>query len=456
MQLPEGFLKQFAPYGVEALDRLADALSAESTACIRFNRSKGMKPADGYEIVGWCPEGVYLPERPAFTFDPALHQGRYYVQDSSSMFISHIIRFLTSENRPVRYLDACAAPGGKTTAALDVLPEGSIVVANEYVGQRAAVLRENLIKWGAPNVVVTQGDTSRFAADGAEFDIIAADVPCSGEGMMRKDPKARQQWSEALVDQCARRQREIIDNLWPALRPEGYLIYSTCTFNRRENEEMVEYMIERYGAEPIAIDGVDEDSGILPALASDMPAYRFVPGAVRGEGQFMAVVRKPGNPTNGQPSEGKKRKKKDRRQNVSKTATKLPEAVKCLCAWPEGTDFSIDPDGQIIATLPPGFSGFPYSPTVNVGHLKGKDIIPSQQIAMSTMLNRNGLTEVDLTRQQAIDYLRCQAVALPATTPRGIVLATYEGQPLGWMKNIGNRANNLYPKSWRILSDNPE
>ncbi len=286
MDLPAGFMAQFATLGVAALDALPQSLAAEPSVSVRYNSRKGASVPEGCDPVAWCPTGCYLAERPAFTLDPAMHQGLYYVQDASSMFIHHVIDHLTASGEPVRYLDACAAPGGKTTAALDVLPAGSLAVANEYVAARASMLRENLAKWGVP-CVVRQGDTSRFAADGAVFDIIAADVPCSGEGMMRKDAKAVEQWTPALVAECAARQRQIVDNLWLALAPGGYMIYSTCTFNRTENEEMVQYMIDRYGAEPVEIP-VDPSWSIIPAIGNDFPAYRFIPGAIRGEGLFMA------------------------------------------------------------------------------------------------------------------------------------------------------------------------
>lgn len=456
MQLPEEFLQQFADSGVETLKSLDRMLDSDSTACVRINPAKSGGETMKGEPVEWCPEGLYLHDRPAFTFDPALHQGRYYVQDSSSMFISHIIRQLTSDGAPVSYLDACAAPGGKTTAALAALPEGSIVVANEYVGLRAAILRENLAKWGYPGVVALQGDTSRFAADGATFDIIAADVPCSGEGMMRKDPKAVEQWSPRLVEQCADRQREILDNLWQALRPGGYLIYSTCTFNRRENEDMVEYLIDRYGAEPVEIT-TDPDWGIIPAIGPDLPCYRFVPGAVRGEGQFMAVVRRRGDDAESASSSRRKERRKEKggKEAAKRHGTKVPQQVLGYASWPDATEFDIDSAGRIRAILPNTVGPAIYRPTLIVGELKGKDIVPSQELALSTILDRSRFNEVELTRKQAIDYLRCQAVTLPEGTPRGFVLATFGGYPLGWLKNIGNRANNLYPKSWRILSEPP-
>ncbi len=226
--IPEQFLKMMVSLDRQEFDALPAALDTEPEVGVRLNTRKPFRITSDAERVAWCPTGLHLPERPSFTFDPLLHQGAYYVQDPSSMIMWHVARMIADEfGRPVAWLDACAAPGGKTTAAIDALPDGSAVVANEYVAARAEILRENLAKWGYPLVTVTQGDTSRFSGMGEIFDVIAADVPCSGEGMMRKDDEARRQWTPRLTEQCAALQREIVGNLWKALRPGGYLIYST-------------------------------------------------------------------------------------------------------------------------------------------------------------------------------------------------------------------------------------
>ena len=252
MKLPEGFVESIAAVGTPVLDGLVDVgENIVPSVAVRDNVGKRFRYPGGDGDVPWCAAGHYLDNRPSFTLDPAFHQGMYYVQDASSMFIAHVLRHLAGEG-PLRYLDACAAPGGKTTAAIDALPHGSLVVANEYVPARAAVLRENVIKWGSPDVIVTRGDTAALVKAMPEsFDIIAADVPCSGEGMMRKDADAVAQWSHRLVEECADRQREIVGNLWRALKPGGFMVYSTCTFNRHENEEIIGMLVEEYGAESV-------------------------------------------------------------------------------------------------------------------------------------------------------------------------------------------------------------
>ena len=462
MELPAQFLDIIRSYGSEAFEALPRALAEEPSVSVRFNRAKGFGPAPGADTVSWCPQGIYLPERPAFTFHPPLHQGAYYVQDASSMFLWHVLSRLTADGRPVRYLDACAAPGGKTTVALDVLPQGSVVVANEYDGRRAGILRENLTKWGAPLHVVTSGDTARFSAYPSAFDIIAADVPCSGEGMMRKDPEAVSQWSPALVEQCVERQREIIANLWPALAPGGYMVYSTCTFNRDENELMVSRLVEDYGAEPVEM-AVDPAWGIHGAIRSPYPACRFVPGRIRGEGLFMAVVRKPADDhaapeagvTSPQPPA---KERKQRKRDGRPAAPALPADIRRRVeGWLAGENrLLLSTDGQTVIAYPAHpFEAHPWQPAVEVAAVRGRDVMPSHALLMSTLLRPGAIPSAEVDAPTAIAYLRGESVSLPGDAPRGIVAVTYGGRPLGAAKNLGSRANNLYPKPWRIITPRP-
>lgn len=462
MQLPEGFLTQFEPYGIEAFSRLARALEEPPAVAVRLNPAKATRAdvdraiSRGAEPVEWCDRGFYLPRRPDFTLDPRLHQGVYYVQDASSMFVQHALRHLLNNyNGPVRYLDACAAPGGKTTAALAALPPGSAVVANEFAAPRCNVLRENLTKWGYANVAVCQGDTRRFAAHPGCFDIVSADVPCSGEGMMRKDATAIEQWTPGLVDQCVRLQREILDNLWTTLRPGGYLIYSTCTFNRRENEEQLHYLRDKFGARSIAIPG-SESWGLIPAIDSDMEAWRFIPGAVRGEGQFVGVVRKPDS---AEPQQ-RPSKRCDKRPKVA-GSRRVPDNVMQWVSEPQAFDWHLTPEGEVVASLRyDEWPDFAFRPEMTVATIKGRDAIPAHATALSVgaggeqnagMIRKDAFPAVALSLDEALQYLRANAIVLPESAPKGVVLLQFEGRPLGYAKNLGNRANNLYPRQWRIL-----
>jgi len=447
MKLKQGFvemLEQVMPGEAEALCRAI--CETEPCVSVRVNEAKGACVPAGVARVPWCRSGFYLDARPAFTFDPLLHAGLYYVQDASSMFVAHVIGQLI--DRPVRYLDLCAAPGGKTTAALQALPAGSLVVANEIVPARARALADNVMRWGSPHAVVTCNAPSQLGRLVDAFDVVATDVPCSGEGMMRKDTEAVTQWSPALVEQCAARQREILRDIWPALRPGGLLIYSTCTYNRQENEDIIEHLIERYGATPVNID-TDTSWGIAPAMGRDLPCYRFMPHRTRGEGLFMAVLRKPAS--SAQPLRIKKK--------PSSSSPTLPAQVRDWLLSVQDYDLSQHGDevvanpkahADLLAALRAACSVI-YS-GVTLGTVKGKNCVPHQSLALSAALERSALPSCSVNYATALAYLRGEAITVDA--PRGPVLVTYGNVPLGWVNNLGNRANNLYPKGLRIVSKN--
>ncbi|MDE5744715.1 MAG: hypothetical protein K2H84_03520 [Paramuribaculum sp.] len=444
MALSQGFVDMIEGYRFPQFSGLADTLANTAPeVSVRINRAKftGVLPAA--DQVAWWDSGFYFPERGSFTFDPRLHQGMYYVQDAASMFIAHIARTLAG-GKPVRWLDACAAPGGKTTAVIDALPESSVVVANEFVHTRADILRENLAKWGYSDVKVTNADTGIFRKYKGLFDVVAADVPCSGEGMMRKDSEAVAQWSSGLVESCAARQREIVANLWVALAPGGYFVYSTCTFNRIENEELVQWIVDEYDAEPVDIP-VDEAWGIAPGIDTVIPCYRFIPGITRGEGLFIAVVRKPHSDSSSHT--------KNKQKGVKKAPTKV-DVADWLTSEAQ-VEIAVDNDRVMALSISALAQSMPQElrPEIPIAVIKGKDLIPTQNLAQSLLLNPCKWQQVEVDRFTALKYLRCEALTLPADTEKGIVLLTYGGLPLGFVKNLGNRANNLYPAEWRIRAN---
>ena len=448
MTLSADFIAQMRAILPDEADALLAAItSTEPSVAIRVNPLKA--PADAASAlrrVPWCDAGRYLAEREPFTFDVDFQSGRYYVQDASSMFIHHVLRHLVKE--PVRYLDLCAAPGGKTTTAISALPQGSMVVANEIVNARARVLCENLQKWGAPRCVVTCNAPHHFGRLSHFFDVVAADVPCSGEGMMRKDEQARRQWSPALVKQCADLQRSIIADVWDALRPGGLLIYSTCTYNTLENEQMLAWMVQEYGAEPVAVP-VPEQWHIHPAIEGNLPCYRFMPHRTEGEGLFMAVLRKPEAP-----------RKEVRLKKAKATKAKplpVPKDVRFRLKDADHFDFSVVNDEVValpadMAPIMPAFADLNVMHMgVNVGAIKGKNCVPSHALALSSALNPAAFPTCEVDYLAAMAFLRGEALSLPQA-PRGYVLLTYHSQPIGFVNNLGNRANNLYPKAWRVLS----
>lgn len=384
VNLPAAFVAETRrTMGEERFNRLIGAFDEEAPVSVRLNPrlAEGCQPtvADSDAPVPWCQEGYYLQARPPFTFDPLLHAGGYYVQEAASMFVTHILRHFMGH--PLAVLDLCAAPGGKSTAMRSVLPADCMLISNEPMGTRAQILLENITKWGAPNCLVTNNYPGDFRKAKLKFDIILCDVPCSGEGMFRKDPNAITEWSTQHVEKCWQLQREIVADAWECLNPGGLLIYSTCTFNTKENEENIQWILDHYDAEVLAVP-VDPAWQITGSLLEgfDKPVYRFIPGITRGEGLFACALRKAGTATS-------------KPLNSRKLPLKVLEAE-----WPQGC------------------------------------------------------CNVEVDYPTALRYLRGEALVLPPDTPRGIVTIAYQGQPLGPAKNIGNRANNLYPKAWRIKS----
>ena len=443
MKLHEAFIEQLHGLVPDEWEALVEAItSSEPSVAVRVNDARGVGVPDGARRVPWCGQGFYLADRPAFTFDTDWHAGRYYVQDASSMFIAHVIGSLIHE--PVRYLDLCAAPGGKTTAAMQALPQGSLVVANEIVPPRARVLADNVIRWGNPRCVVTSNAPAHYGKLTHFFDVIATDVPCSGEGMMRKDDEAVAQWSPALVEQCAQRQREILTDVWQALRPGGLLIYSTCTYNRQENEEMADFIVRELGATSLEV-SIEPSWNIHPAIGSDCHCYRFMPHRVDGEGLFMAVFRKDGDAP---------------RQDIrikEKISRKAEEMGKNWLSRPD--EYVIEQQCDLSIAVPQDIRRevSALRASLNVLHagvelatVMGRKTVPHHALAMSTAQAQDAFPMCEVDYPTALRYLRGESITVDGL--RGYVLIAHQGAVLGFANNLGNRANNLYPKPQRILS----
>ncbi len=456
-ELPSSFIDRTRRLLGDDYPRFEQALATESPVSIRLNPAKCWPGRPLGEAVPWSQEGYYLPERPAFTFDPCFHAGAYYVQEAASMFLHRVIDQYI--HTPVRYLDLCAAPGGKSTDAIASLPAGSLVVSNEVVPNRTYILAENLTKWGSPFSVVTRNEAADFARLESYFDVVATDVPCSGEGMFRKDPDSIAEWSPAGVDRCAERQRQILTDVWPALKPGGVLIYSTCTYNLEENEEMVLYLMKELGATPLTVD-TDPAWGITSALVPGVTAYRFMPHLTRGEGLFMAVLRKPGEPDDSHSrlldEPAGKRNKKGKKTTP---ATPVPSSLRIRRL--SSDDFDFVSRGDSFLAIPREYrADYPLldrhltllQAGVTLATVKGRDYIPHPSLALSTALDPEKTPRFEADLATALAYLRRESIVLPPDQPRGYLIVAYRGFPLGWVKNLGNRANNLYPQEWRIRS----
>ena len=463
----------------ERYARFAQALDEDPSVSVRLNPFKavwsGLLAEDLNGVDGSVPwasgEGCYLSERPPFTFDPLFHAGAYYVQEAASMFLGQILRRYVT--RPVVALDLCAAPGGKSTHIRSCLPEGSLLVSNEPVKARAQVLLENLTKWGHPDVIVTNSYPKDFARLPDFFDLLVTDVPCSGEGRFRKEEDAVTGWSMEAVRMCRDRQREILRDVWPSLKPGGLLVYSTCTLNALEDEENVAWIAEELGAEILPFD-VEPGWGVVGNLLAVssvkdtakaeklFPVAHFIPGFTRGEGFFLAVLRKNGEEEISDWAMSSDRYENERVKSKKKRAlhASVPALPDSCRSWLLHADtFDFVSDGPVWTAVRASFSRQVgllqeavkvWQAGVPLATVKGKDYIPLHALAMSVDLNRSAFPIVPVSYDMAVAYLRKEVLVLPPDTPKGYVLLTFQEIPIGFVKNIGGRANNLYPQEWKI------
>lgn len=478
MQLPEEFIQ----YATEALGEERSAVlfreiedGTEMTS-VRVNPLKGSADVDGLEKVPWSSLGYYLPQRPVFTLDPLFHAGGYYVQEASSMYMELVRDAIEADfagryggedlsgggffARNIAALDLCAAPGGKTTHLASLLGKDSLLVSNEVIKSRAVVLADNVAKWGTDNIVVTNNDPSDFGAFEGYFNLVVVDAPCSGEGLFRKDSQAVEEWSPANVNLCAQRQQRILADIWPAVAPGGYLVYSTCTYNKLENDGNLRFLQETLGAiMTLTLFPTASESGVI---STEFGGLQFVPGLVKGEGQFVAVVHKPygdfedsgaGSIRSGKRKKSGKEGKKNAIQ-FEKGCNYLPDNyIKVL----QGDlvkgyrDTLFERIRFVEERLRVVLGG------VAIAEKKGKDYVPHADLAlqgeMADMVARNalpgGISAVEVGREDALRFLAKEALVLPGA-PLGYVLLVYKGLGLGFVKNLGNRTNNLLPMARRI------
>ena len=433
----------------EDAEKLFAALDTEPAVSIRLNPSKPAECFDG-EAVGWCKWGKYLAERPQFTLDPLLHGGVYYVQEASSQFVAHLLKNYDMEGK--RVLDMCAAPGGKTTVYSTLVGREGLVVANDISHSRAMALADNVQRWGMGNVVVTCNEPAHIGAFTHWFDVVAVDAPCSGEGMFRKMDEARSEWTPSSPDVCAERQREILAEAWRVLCPGGALIYSTCTFNPTEDEGIVEWLMSEYGEEIEAAERIaTEDSwGVVRSEIGAFQCFHFYPHKARGEGFFAAVARKSEGPV---------------RRSMPKARRKLfaPCAkadVKELSRWVDDASkhafMMVGEDiyaynsavAESVVTLSENLSVV-YS-GVLMGRIFKQKLKPEHPLALYIGLNRDVVPMVDVSLEDALDYLRRNDIAA-SQFEEGINVVGYKGTHIGFVKRIGARCNNMYPKDLRIV-----
>lgn len=400
------------------------------------------------DSVPWCSTGYYLSQRPGFTLDPLFHAGCYYVQEASSMFLDHIIQELNLGSRTLRALDCCAAPGGKSTLLSTLLSQDSLLVANEIIKARSVALKENHVRWGTANVVVTNNDPTAFKRLPGFFDLILVDAPCSGSGMFRKDPGSIDNWSEAAVKLCYQRQQRILSQVIEALATQGYLIYSTCSYSREENEDIVDWLMAEYALDSVQIP-LDPEWGIQETLSEKHQGhgYRFYPHQSKGEGFFISVLRS----STVRPALSLKKLKMEK-QPISMTELQgwvaHPDRYQALEHNGNVHFFNARQETNIKALQQVLY-------LKNVGTIAGKwlghALVPAHDLAMSTAQHTE-LPAVELELEDAQDFLRKKILdrAYFSSIKTGWCLIKFRGISLGWVKVLGQRVNNYYPKDVRI------
>jgi 16S rRNA C967 or C1407 C5-methylase (RsmB/RsmF family)/NOL1/NOP2/fmu family ribosome biogenesis protein len=400
--------------------------------------------------VPWSSYGYYLSERPSYTLDPLLHAGAYYVQEASSMFLEQALRQSVDLTQSLRVLDLCAAPGGKSTLLQSLISAESCLVSNEVIKSRAAILSENITKWGAANVIVTNNDPRDFQRLPGFFDVMVVDAPCSGSGLFRRDPGAISEWSESNVLLCSQRQQRILADAEPALKEGGILIYSTCSYSAEEDEDILTWLLEQDGWEPVQIP-VDPDWQIIETTGKQGQGwgYRFYPDQVQGEGFFITVLRK---------TSATEQTRDNKKLKSEKLTSKEKEVISPWLQQPG--DFIYIRQNEEVIVFPSAVEDvfttvqntlYIRKAGVKTGTIIREELVPDHELALAAAINRN-VRSVTFDREEALQYLRREELKAGAGTGKGWSLVQYEGLNLGWIKVLPNRINNYYPAAWRILN----
>jgi 16S rRNA C967 or C1407 C5-methylase (RsmB/RsmF family)/NOL1/NOP2/fmu family ribosome biogenesis protein len=448
--LPEKFVRRIGHQEYINSRELLEALEEQSPVSIRINNKKWGKKPFVSEPVPWCRDGHYIGIRPSFTLDPLFHSGCYYPQDASSMFLEQAFLQSTAGLNQLRVLDLCGAPGGKSTHLSSLIGKRGLLVANEVIRSRAGILEETLTKWGEGNAIVTRNDPVVFGRLEEYFDLILVDAPCSGEGMFR-NKEAVKEWSVENTLLCSERQKRILIDIWPALKANGILIYSTCTFNPGENEHNMRWLADKKEAESVKID-ILGFNGITEIDYQGIRGYGFLPGKTRGEGFFLSVVRKTEKP-------GRTTQRIRMKSGPAINKQELAAALKCS----DFTEENIIRDGNEVTGTGVKTEEIQFlkenlkviKSGTRICTVKNMDYLPSHELALSLRMKGNVFPSADLELDQALSFLRRDSMNLQ-DVPGGWVLMKYVGVILGFAKSLGNRINNYYPVDWRIRMDIPE
>lgn len=453
-QLPDDLLKSLENVNGFDLEKFVEVhQKKEIVTSVRFNHFKLTSPQKNFlelsNQVPWCSNGYYLSERPSFTLDPLFHAGTYYVQEASSMFLEQVLQQTLNLNSSIRVLDLCAAPGGKSTLIQSLISEESLLVSNEVIKSRVNILLENITKWGAINVVVTNNDPKDFQRLPDFFDAIVVDAPCSGSGLFRKDSDAIKEWSTDNVELCSQRQQRILADIVPSLKSGGALIYSTCSYSVQEDEDICEWLLSQGEFESIQIQTQDEWN-IVETNTHKFNAfgYRFYPDKLKGEGFFIAAFRKKGNEI---PKQIKPKTKLEYIKKIHETSiSNWIDQSENLIYFTHNNHAIALHKAHVDCLLQLQQSLYLRKAGLNLGTIIRDELLPSHDLAMSYMINKK-VQSIELKIEDALNYLRHQHFETE-TKCKGWVLVRYNEVALGFIKMMPNRINNYYPMEWRIFN----
>lgn len=430
---PEFVSRMISQLGAEQFSEFENAINEKAPVSVRINKSKiqEMKLA---EKINWCDSGYYLGSRPVFASDPFWHGGAYYVQEASSMLLEKAFRAaLKLITGPIKVLDLCAAPGGKSTHIASMLGSNDVLVCNEVIRSRVGILTENIRKQGYSNTIICSADASDYARCSEVFDVIVLDAPCSGEGLFRKDPDAVNEWSPENVKTCELRQKRIIESAIKCLKTGGILIYSTCTFNPGENENQIENLL---------VSGFER--AYFEINGESKSEFRCYPHLFRGEGFYISMLRKTGG------------SREDTNRNTSKNLKLLKTSSEWLRALPG--DLACFAFRDQILALNPGIHDFLsgplsgiycYSAGTILGVLKDKHFQPSEYLPFSLSFQRGDYPEYETDIESALSYLNRNPLPYSGND-KGHVIITHRGLAIGFGKFAGNRINNRFPAEWKL------
>ncbi len=446
---PEDFRNRILYQKYINAEALLKALAEPSPVSIRLNPAKWTKKPLNADPVPWCSNGYYLETRPSYTLDPLFHSGCYYPQEASGMFLEQALKQSLPCIENIKVLDLCGAPGGKSTHLSEMLGKDSLLVANEVIRSRSVILSETITKWGSGNTLVTQNDPAAFGRLPGFFDLILVDAPCSGEGMFRTSV-AIDEWSAENAAHCSERQKRILMDIWPALKENGILIFSTCTFNPGENEENIKWLTEKHLAESVNLN-IAGYNGIAEIDYQGIKGYGFYPDKVIGEGLFISVIRKTGKQESGHFKSQKKQELRPGKNHlaIANEWTGIPNDR--LLKWNDEV-FAVPCEMEEYLQL---FQNLKVvQPGTKLFTIKSNDYLPSHEIALSNSLRNAAFPRVEISFSEALSYLRRDTFTLQNAS-KGWNIVTYKEINLGFVKNLGNRLNNYFPVEWRIRMNIP-